>query len=669
LSDKNLDQLAINTIRMLAVDAVEAASSGHPGMPMGMAPTMYELWTKFLKHNPNNPQWPDRDRFVLSGGHGSMLLYSLLHLTGYPLSLDDLKNFRQLGSKTPGHPEYEQEIGIETTTGPLGQGFGNAVGFALAEAWLAEHFNRPGHTIVDHYTYVECGDGDMMEGVTAEAASLAGHLGLGKLIVFYDSNKITIEGETRLAFTEDVAARFRAYGWHVIELENGVDREAFAEAVLAARAQLDKPSLVIVPTVIGEGAPNAAGTHDVHGKPLSGVKEGEVEATKENLGWPLEPSFHIPDEVLEHMRTAKDNGAEAESEWQARFDVWAAEYPELAAEWESAMKGELPEGWDTEIPAFKPEDGPMATRNAGGAALNAIMHAVPTQIGGSADLHPSTKTYYADLGDVQKGEYGGKNLHFGVREHAMGAVVHGLALHGGIIKPYGATFFAFLDYMRPPVRLAALNKAPLVWIYTHDSIGVGEDGPTHQPVEQLSFMRATPNMVTFRPADANEVAGAWKFAMTYEGGPVALILTRQKIPVLGIDGMAENVAKGAYVLADSDGTPDVILLATGSEVHVMLDAREKLAEKGIKARVVSMPSWELFDAQPQSYRDEVLPPDVTKRVSLEAAVTFGWHKYVGPEGCALGVDRFGESGNYKDVLPHFGISADHVIEVVEEVLD
>jgi len=654
----DLDHLCINTIRTLAMDGVQKANSGHPGMPMGTADMAYVLWTQFLKHNPANPAWPDRDRFILSAGHGSMLLYSLLHLTGYDLPLDELKNFRQWGSRTPGHPEYGLTPGVEMTTGPLGQGFATGVGMAIAERFLAAHFNRPGHTIVDHFTYAIVSDGDLMEGISHEAASLAGHLRLGKLIYLYDDNGITIEGSTDLAFSEDVAARFRAYGWHVQQVD-GYDLAAIAGAIRAAQAETMRPSLIIARTHIGFGSPHKQDTAGVHGSPLG---EEELRLTKQNLGWPVEPPFHIPDQALARFRQAVERGRDRETDWQTRFAAYAAAYPELAAEWEMAMSGELPPGWDADLPVFKPEDGPLATRVASGKVLNALAPRLPTLIGGSADLASSNKTYLNGQGDFEADTPGGRNLHFGVREHAMGAILNGLTLHGGVIT-YGGTFLVFSDYMRPAIRLAAMMELPVIYVFTHDSIGIGEDGPTHQPIEQLAALRAIPGLTVIRPADANETVEAWRVALTHGDGPVALALTRQKLPTLDRARLAsaDGLARGAYILAEAEnGQPEVIIIATGSEVHVALAAQELLAQRGVAARVVNMPSWELFERQPRDYRHAVLPPAITARLAVEAGVAQGWHRYVGPAGDVVSIERFGASAPYKVLWEKFGFTAENV---------
>ncbi len=660
-----LDQLCINTIRTLAMDGVQKAKSGHPGMPMGTADLAYVLWTRFLKHNPANPAWPDRDRFVLSAGHGSMLLYSLLHLTGYDLPLEELKNFRQWSSRTPGHPEYGLTPGIETTTGPLGQGFANGVGMAIAESFLAATFNRPGFPIFDHFTYAIVSDGDLMEGVSHEAASLAGHLGLGKLIYLYDDNEISIEGSTDLTFTEDVPARFRAYNWHVQEVD-GYDMDGIEAAIRAAQKETKRPSLIVCHTHIAYGSPNKQDTAGAHGAPLG---EEEVRLTKEALGWPAETHFFIPEEALAVFRQAVEHGRQAEAQWRETFERYQASYPEEATLLETLWAGRLPDGWAETLPTFAPADGPLATRKASGAVLNALAQALPTLIGGSADLAPSNVTLLKGFADLQHETPAGRNLHFGVREHTMGSILNGMALHGGLL-PYGGTFLIFSDYMRPPVRLAAMMGLPVVYVWTHDSVWIGEDGPTHQPVEQLAALRAIPNLVLIRPADGNETAAAWRVALERRDGPTALALTRQKLPVLfeTIRNPAEKVTRGAYVLADSSGIPSALLIASGSEIHLALEARDLLAQKGIAVRVVSMPSWELFDAQPTSYREAVLPPQVTARLAIEAGVTQGWAKYVGLAGDVMGLDRFGASAPYKVLMEKFGFTAEAVVERVLRLL-
>jgi len=679
---KNLDELCINTIRMLSVDMVQKANSGHPGMPMGAAPMAYVLWTKLLRHNPNNRKWPDRDRFILSAGHGSALLYSLLHLTGYDLPIEELKQFRQWGSKTPGHPEYRETPGVECTTGPLGQGFGNGVGLAIAERFLAARFNRPGYEIVDHYTYAIVSDGDLMEGVASEAASLAGHLRLGKLIYLYDNNQITLAGEIRLNFTEDVCKRFEAYGWHVQSVEDGNNLEAISKAIMLAQNESTRPSLISVRTHIGYGSPHKQDTFGVHGSPLG---PEEVVDTKKNLGWPLEPTFYMPDEALAYFRKALNRGNELEAEWDAKLESYGKIYPELRMEWGQWMNFILPDGWDKDFPKFPPDPKGVATRSAGGQVINAIASHLPFLIGGSADLNPSTNTPLKGRGNFQcpglgdeavqgtvSGPWGyeGANIAFGVREHSMGSVLNGIALHGGVI-PFGSTFLIFSDYMRPPMRLAALMKLHVIYIFTHDSIGLGEDGPTHQPVEQLSNLRAIPGLTVIRPADANETAEAWRVAIEHQEGPVAIILTRQNLPVIDRNkfGPAIGLRKGAYILADSPlGKPEVILIATGSEVHLALEASEKLQSEGVRARVVNMPSWERFDIQPEDYRHEVLSPDITARISIEAGVTHGWHKYVGLEGEAIGIDHFGASAPGKTLFKEFGFTSENILSRVKALL-
>ncbi|HJX38098.1 MAG TPA: transketolase [Anaerolineae bacterium] len=655
-----LDGQCINTIRFLAVDAVQKAQSGHPGTPMGAATMAYTLWDRFLRHNPRNPQWPDRDRFVLSPGHASMLLYALLHLTGYDLPLEELRNFRQWGSKTPGHPEYGLTPGVEATTGPLGQGFGNGVGMAIAERWLAEHYNRLGHKIIDHYVYAIVSDGDMQEGITSEAASLAGTLRLGRLIYLYDDNDIQIEGPTDRVFSENVARRFCAYGWQVLGPLDGQDIAAVETAIREARAELERPSLIICKTVIGYGSP-AQDTEKVHGEPLG---EENVRAAKETLGWPQEPTFYVPEDVLAHMRKALERGGEAEKEWQRRMDSYRATYPDLAREYEAQLRGELPPHWDADLASlFPPGSGPIATRAASGQTLNSLVKRVHALTGGSADLAPSTKTILAGYGDLGWMEYWGHNMYFGVREHAMGAIVSGVALHGGLI-PYAATFLTFSDYMRPPIRLAAMMGLQVLYIFTHDSIGMGEDGPTHQPIEQLMNLRAVPNLTVIRPADATETAEAWRVALLNRRGPTALVFTRQELPVLDRRELAPaaGLQQGAYVLWEASvAAPEVILIGTGSEVHIALEAGRQLASLAINVRVVSMPSWELFDRQPASYRDGVLPPAVKARVAVEAGITLGWEHYVGLEGAVVGMKGFGASAPGEVLYEEFGITATHVV--------
>jgi len=660
---------AINTIRFLSVDAVQKAKSGHPGTPMGLAPLAYLLWTKHLRYNPANPDWAGRDRFILSCGHASMLLYSLLHLTGFDMSLDDLKEFRQWGSRTPGHPEAGHTPGVEVTTGPLGQGFGNAVGMAMASRMLAQRFNRPGHEIVSHRIVALCSDGDMMEGVASETASLAGFQRLGNLAVFYDDNRITIEGSTDLAFREDVGGRFRAYGWNVLNVADGnTDLAGLAAAIEVAFAERERPTLVIVRTSIGFGSPNKQDTAEAHGAPLG---EAEVALAKEQLGWPASPDFLVPEDVLAHFREALSRGERAEREWRLKFAAYAAAFPNLALEWERRMWGDLPEGWAGGIPDFSPDAGAVATRSASKNILNGIAAKVPELAGGSADLAPSTDTIMKDAGDfLPDASAGGRNFHFGVREHGMGAILNGMARHGGVI-PYGATFFIFTDYMRPSIRLAALMGCRVVYVLTHDSVGLGEDGPTHQPIEHLASLRAMPNLYVFRPADANETAAAWRVALERTKGPTALVLTRQKIPVLPPSSVHrdDGVDRGAYILSDTEGgRPDVLLLASGSEVHVALAAKKLLSAEGVAARVVSMPCWERFEEQPGGYREAVLPPAVAARVSVEAGSTFGWERYVGDRGASVGIDRFGASAPGERIFRELGITPEAVRDRAKSVL-
>lgn len=658
----NLDQLAINTIRFLAVDAVQKAKSGHPGLPMGAAPMAYVLWQNFLKFNPRNPQWPDRDRFVLSAGHGCMLQYALLYLTGYDVGMDDLKQFRQWGSITPGHPENFETPGVEVTTGPLGQGVGNAVGLAIAEAHLAARFNKPGHTIVDHYTYVILGDGCNMEGIASEAASLAGHLQLGKLIMLYDSNHISIDGNTAITFTEDVGKRYEAYGWHVQKVADGNhDLQAISEAIAQAKAVTNQPSLIIVETTIGYGSPNKAGTEAVHGAPLG---PDEVKLTKENLGWPLEPDFYVPEEVLSHFRQAVDKGAKAEAAWQERFAAYKLAYPTEAAEFERIMAGELPSGWQAAL-ATVAETGRESTRNLSKFCLNALAGAIPEFLGGSADLAHSNMTFLKGIPEFQPGSYDGRNFRFGVREHAMGAIVNGMALHGGLI-PYDATFLIFTDYMRAAIRLSALSQVRVLHVMTHDSVALGEDGPTHQPVETTASLRLIPNLYVFRPADARETVGAYQVALASPKTPSVLVFTRQAVnPVTGTS--IEGVAKGGYIVVDCGCEhPDLIIIATGSELELAVQAATQLT--GYKVRVVSMPCTNLFDAQPQEYKDSVLPPQVTKRISIEAGVTDGWYKYVGFGGKTLGIDQFGASAPGPVCMEKFGMTVANLVATAQALL-
>ena len=663
LDQKTLDTLCINTIRLLSADGVQKAGCGHPGTPMGLAPLAYLLWTQFLKHNPKNPDWADRDRFVLSAGHASMLIYSLLHLSGYDLSLDDLKAFRQWGSKTPGHPEYGHTAGVETTTGPLGQGVANAVGMAMSERFLAAQFNRPGHKIVDHHTYVIAGDGDLMEGVAAEAASLAGHLQLGKLICFYDDNKITIEGKTDLAFTENVGARFEACGWQVVRVGDvsGIeDFEALSNAIRAAQNETARPSLLIVTTHIGFGSPNRQDTAKAHGEALGAE---EIKLTKANLNWPLAPDFHVPEETRRHFSKTAETGRAAEAEWQSRWQTYAKTHPDLAQAWEAGMKRMLPGGWDEAVKQFKPE-GAAATRKTSGHILNALAEKLPTLIGGSADLAPSNNTRLNAFGDIAADDFSGRNIHFGVREHAMGGILNGMALHGGVI-PYGGTFLVFSDYMRPAIRLAALMGLPVIYVFTHDSIGLGEDGPTHQPVEHLAALRAIPNLCVIRPADATETAAAWRLAISQQSGPTALILSRQALPVIDRDryASADGLEKGAYVLSGAEHAhPALTFIATGSEVHLALEAGEALSGEGVAVRIVSMPSWERFEAQPEAYRRSVLPKAGSAVLAIEAGTTFGWERYTGTNGAIIGIDRFGASAPIGDLMKAYGFTVEHVLE-------
>ncbi|MCH8225894.1 MAG: transketolase [Chloroflexi bacterium] len=670
MADKELDLLCINTIRFLAADIVQRANSGHPGTPMGAAPMAYVLWDRFLKHNPGDPQWPDRDRFILSPGHASALLYSLLHLTGYDLPLEELKRFRQWGSKTPGHPEYGLTPGVEMTTGPLGQGFAHGVGMAVAERWLADHYNRPGHEIIDHYIYAIVSDGDLQEGVASEAGSLAGTLRLGKLIYLYDDNDISIEGNTDIAFAENVAQRFQAYGWHVIGPIDGMDPELVDTAIRMSQAEKSRPSLIICRTIIGYGSPNKAGTASAHGEPLG---EDELILTKQNLGWPL-GSFIIPEAAQAHFDRARERGQRQQDGWLSAMESYRQAFPAEAAEMEAELRGDLPEGWERDLEKlFHGSQAPISTREASGQVMNAIVNRVHSFTGGSADLAPSTKTLLKDHGNYGFEEYCGHNLHFGVREHAMGAIANGMALHGGII-PYTATFLIFSDYMRPPMRLAALMGLRVIYIFTHDSIGLGEDGPTHQPIEQLLALRAIPDLVVIRPADATETVEAWKAAIARRHGPTALVMGRQNLPVLNRETYADvtGVAKGGYVLwdssGDSSGEPQVILMSTGSEVHIALDAGQILQEKGIHARVVSLPSWELFDAQPVEYRAAVLPPGVRARVSIEAATSLGWERYTGLDGVAIGMTGYGASAPASVLYQEFGITAQRMAEAAATLI-
>ncbi len=653
----NLDKLCIGTIRCLAMDAIQKANSGHPGAPMGQASAAYVLWTQFLKHNPLNSHWADRDRFVLSCGHASMLEYSLLHLAGYGLELEDLKQFRQWGSKTPGHPEYGHTTGVETTTGPLGQGFGNAVGMAIAERWLAARFNRPGHRILDHRTYAFAGDGCLMEGITYEAASLAGHLGLEKLIVLWDDNRITIEGSTDIAFTENVPKRFEAMGWRVLKVEDGEDLTALHEAFQTAQEPCGKPTLIDCRTIIGWPAPTKQNTHNAHGAPLGAE---EIKATKRILGFDPEASFCVPAEALAHWRQCQDRGAQWEADWNKRFEAYRKAFPVEAKELDAFLNGELPVDWEGALPSYAVTE-KAATRETGGQVLNALASVIPNLIGGSADLAPSNNTNLKGGGTFSPTE-SGRNFHFGIREHAMGAILNGMSLHGGL-RVFGATFLIFSDYMRPSVRLASLMKQPVTYVWTHDSIGVGEDGPTHQPIEQIMTLRMIPGMTLIRPADANETVAAWKACMTSKG-PVGLALTRQKLPVLD-PAKAVMASKGAYILEEASAAPRLILIGSGSEVHLAVEARKVLEAQGIPTRVVSMPSWELFEAQPQSYRQDVLPPALQARVSIEAGITTGWQRYA---STCIGLDHFGASAPAEILFEKFGLTVEKVVEAARHLV-
>jgi len=664
-----LDELCINTLRFLAVDMVQKANSGHPGLPMGSAAMAYTLWDRSLKYNPRDPHWPDRDRFVLSAGHGCALLYALLHVTGFDLPLDELKRFRQWGSHTPGHPEYGKTPGVEATTGPLGQGLANGVGMAIAEVALAARFNRPGHKIVDHYTYVLVSDGDLEEGISSEAGSIAGHQHLGKIIVLYADNHITIEGSTELAFTEDRMARFAAFGWQVQRVEQSNDVEAVALALDNARKETDRPSLIAVRTHIGFGSPHKQDTAAAHGEPL-GVEE--VRLTKEGMNWPVSPSFHIPEEALEHFRRAVARGSAAQVEWESRFKAFGQEYPELSAEFQRVIDRQLPGDWGAGLPTFVASDGPMATRVASGKVIEILGSRLPEMMGGSADLGPSTHTKIDGAGSFEPEDWAGRNMHFGIRENSMGAILNGMALHSGLI-PYGGTFFVFSDYMRPPMRLAAMNALPVIYIFTHDSIGMGEDGPTHQPVEQLIGLRSIPGMVVLRPADANETVAAWRVAIGRKQGPVALVLTRQGLPVLDLNSypaIPAGVPLGGYILADFSTAkdPEITLIATGSEVHLALKGRDQLQTEGVNARVVSMPSTNLFAAQSEDYRDRILPKGVPL-LAIEAGSPVGWQSYVGPRIAVIGIDTFGSSAPGPVVMEHYGFTAENVCRQAHHVLN
>ena len=665
-TNRELDELCINSIRFLAVDAVQKAKSGHPGAPMGAAAVAYALWDRFLKHNPTDTSWPDRDRFVLSAGHASMLLYSLLHMTGYDLSVDDIKAFRQWGSRTPGHPELGRVPGVEMTTGPLGQGFAHGVGMAVAERFLAQHYNRPGHEIVDHYTYAFVSDGDMEEGVSSEAASLAGTLKLGKLIYLYDDNGISIEGDTDVAFTENVGARFTAYGWHVVGPLDGFDVDAVDAAIREAQAETNRPSLIVCTTTIGYGSPNKANTGGAHGEPLG---DEEIALTRANLSWGNEP-FDLPAEAVAHMRGALVRGAQAQTDWEARLAAYRDAFPAEAAQLEADLSRALPKDWASDFTEiFADLEKPIATREASSVVMNVIAERLHGFTGGSADLAPSTKTLLSKHASSDVAAGVNHNMHFGVREHAMGSIAGGMAVHGGVM-PYTATFLVFADYMRPPMRLAALMGLPVTYVFTHDSVGLGEDGPTHQPVEHLLSLRAIPNLTVIRPGDPHETAQAWRSAIERADGPTALIFTRQSVPVFDQKacGSAEGLHQGAYVLWEAAPSVDVILIGTGSETSLALEAGHALKERSVKARVVSMPSWELFDAQPKAYRDRVLPPTIGARVSIEAGVTLGWERYIGSAGMAIGVDHFGASAPYKRVYEEFGLTVDRVVAAAESLL-
>jgi transketolase len=663
---KDTDQVAINTIRFLSVDMVEKAQSGHPGAPLGQAPLAYLLWTRHMRHNPDNPDWPNRDRFVLSSGHASALLYSLLHLAGYGLPMEELQRFRQFGSKTPGHPEHELTRGVETTTGPLGQGLGNAVGMAIAEAKSAHRFNRDGFPLFDYRIWVIASDGDLMEGLSHESCSLAGHLRLSRLKVFYDDNEVSIDGSTGLAFSDDSAKRFEAYGWRVLRVADGNDLDELEKAIAAAEAETERPTLVVVRTTIGYGSPNKSGTAEAHGAPLGG---DEVTLTKQALDWPAEPTFLVPEEGRAPFEEARARGRQLEEEWNELLRRYREAHPEDAADLDRRLAGKLPDGWADALPTFQPGGKPLATRAASGQVINAIASKLPELIGGSADLAPSNNTMVKGETAFSAGDRGGRNFHFGVREHGMGSALNGMAL-SRLWIPYGGTFLIFSDYMRPPVRLAALMGLQVIYIYTHDSIFLGEDGPTHQPISQLASLRSIPNLTVIRPADACETAEAWRVAIEHRHGPTALALTRQNLPILEETAARarEGLPRGGYVLLDpAEGEPEVILIATGSEVHLAIEAAKRLADR-VRARVVSLPSWELFDRQPLTYRDSVLPPAVRKRLAIEAAAPFGWHKYVGTEGEIHGIERFGASAPAKDLQREFGFTVDAVVARVEGLL-
>jgi transketolase len=664
---KDLENRAINAIRFLAADAVQKANSGHPGLPMGAAAMAYTLWTRHLRFNPTNPKWPGRDRFVLSGGHGSALLYALLYLTGYDLPLEQLMNFRQWGSITPGHPEYGLTPGVEVTTGPLGQGFANGVGMAIAATHLAAEYNRPGFEVINHFVYAIVTDGDLMEGISSEAASLAGHLGLGKIIYLYDDNHISIDGSTDLAFTEDRVARFKAYGWHVQKVIDGNDTSAVDQAIIAAKRD-PRPSLIACRTHIGYGLPTRQDTEKAHGEAPG---QEELDGAKRNLGWPLEPKFYVPKDVLAFYRKAVKQGENLEKNWEQLLEKYRDQFPELASELERRLRGELPDGWQKDLPVFPADPKGMATRAASGKVINAMAPNLPELIGGSADLTPSNDTWIKSSSDFQPKTPEGRNFHFGVREHAMGGAINGMVVHGGVI-PFGGTFLIFSDYMRPAIRLSALSHYPSIWLYTHDSIGLGEDGPTHQPVEQLASLRAMPNLVVIRPADANEVTEAWKVAISRRNGPTALILSRQALPVLdrAIYAPANGLQRGAYVLADlGDADPELILMASGSEVSLITTAGERMAGEGVNVRLVSFPCWELFAEQDESYRSQVLPPGIKNRLSVEAGVAQGWERWLGELGESISVERYGASAPYKTIFEHYGLTVDNVIQRAYQLIN
>ena len=662
----NLQERAINTLRFLSVDAVQKANSGHPGLPMGTAAMAYTLWTRHLRFNPRDQDWPERDRFILSGGHGSMLLYSLLYLTGYDVSLEEIKNFRQWGSITPGHPEYGLTPGVEVTTGPLGQGFGNGVGMAIAAEHLAAEFNRPGHEVISHYIYAIVTDGDLMEGVASEAASLAGHLQLGRLIYLYDDNRISIDGSTNIAFTEDRMARFEAYGWHVQTVLDGNDVDAIDRAIQAAKVD-SRPSIIAARTHIGYGLPTRQDTPKAHGDPPG---DEELDGAKRNLGWPLSPRFYVPEDVLELYQQVGLRGELAEKDWRIRLDAYREAYPDLEIELRRRYSGKLPDNWESALPVFTSDENGLATRAASGKVINALAKSIPELIGGSADLAPSNKTWIDGSPSFQPDSYQGRNFNFGVREHAMGAVVNGMAVHGGVI-PYGGTFLVFSDYMRPAIRLSALSDYPSIWVFTHDSIGLGEDGPTHQPIEQLTALRTIPKLVVIRPADANEVSESWRLAISRRDGPTALALTRQNLPTLDreVFSSASGLQRGAYVLADlGEGRPEIILMASGSEVSLIIEAGKRLAAEGVNVRLISFPSWELFAAQDQEYKDSVLMPNVHARLSIEAGISQGWDRWVGDRGTIISIERYGASAPYETVYEKFGLSVENVIDHAKGIL-